>query len=316
MSSRAPLRALLFRAAYNVPVTLGLERAIFAAHGLDLTIGYTRGSIMVADRLLSGDADVGVLSADDVIYGVESRGADLFMFMGLHAGILTLMARPEVRTAAETVGRRLGVDDPASGFALVAHRILQAAGVPRTAYETVPAGGHEHRARALLDGAIDVALLTPPFTLEALARGFTVLARARDHLPAYQASAGVTTRGWARDHPDTLVAYIRAYRESLDWTLAPDHRAAVIRQLAAEFDLTDERAAATYAALADPTDGLFRDARIDAAGVQTAVDLRVDAGLLPAGPRPIARYCDPSYLERASRPAAPGGRGSQGSAPA
>jgi len=300
MTPRIPLRALLFRAAYNVPVTLALERGIFAAHGLDLRIGYTRGSIMVTESLLSGDYDVGVLSADDVIYAVESRGADLFMFMGLHAGILTLMARPEIRTARDVAGRRLGVVDPASGFALVAHRILQAAGVSRTQYETVPAGGHEHRARALLEGTIDAALLTPPFTLEALARGFTVLARARDYLPAYQASATVTTRRWARDHEDTVVAYIRAYRESLDWTLAPENRAAVTRHLAAEFDLTADGVAATIAALADPADGLFRDARIDVAGVQTALDLRTEAGLLaPSASRPLARYFDPSYLERA-----------------
>jgi ABC-type nitrate/sulfonate/bicarbonate transport system substrate-binding protein len=295
-----PLRAILFRAAYNVPVTLGLERGVFAAHGLDLTIDYTRGSIMVTESLLSGAHDMGVLSADDVIYAVESRGADIFMFMGLNAGILTLMARPDIRTAADVAGRRLGVDDPASGFALVAHRILQAGGVSRTQYETVPAGGHEHRARALLEGTIDVALLTPPFTLEALARGFTVLGRGRDHLPAYQASATVTTRRWARDHADVMVAYIRAHRESLDWTLARENRAAVSRHLAAEFGLTDEQAAATFAALTDPADGLFPDARVDVAGVQTALSLRTEAGLLAPASRPLTRYYDLSYHERAS----------------
>ncbi len=299
--ARIPLRAILFRAAYNVPVTLGLERGVFARHRLDLSIDYTRGSIMVTESLLSGAHDIGVLSADDVIYVVESRGADLFMFMGLNAGILTLIARPDIRTPADVIGRRLGVDDPASGFALVAHRMLQAAGVPRDQYEIVPTGGHEHRARALLDGAIDVALLTPPFTLDALARGFTVLGRGRDHLGAYQASAGVTTRRWARDHDDTLVAYIRAHRESLDWTLAPENRPAVTRHLAAEFGLTPERASATYAALADPADGLFPEARVDVAGVETALSLRTEAGLLPPESRPLTRYYDTSYHDRASQ---------------
>jgi ABC-type nitrate/sulfonate/bicarbonate transport system substrate-binding protein len=295
-----PLRAILFRAAYNVPVTLGLQRGVFAAHGLDLTVDYTRGSIMVTESLLSGAHDIGVLSADDVIYVVESRGADVFMFMGLNAGILTLMARPDIRTAADAVGRRLGVDDPASGFALVAHRILQAGGVSRDRYETVPAGGHEHRARALLEGTIDVALLTPPFTLEALARGFTVLGRGRDHLPAYQASATVTTRRWAHGHADTVIAYIRAHRESLDWTLDAQNRAVVTEHLAAEFGLAAEHAEATYAALTDPSDGLFPDARVDVAGVQTALSLRTEAGLLAPGPRPLTRYYDLTYHEQAS----------------
>jgi ABC-type nitrate/sulfonate/bicarbonate transport system substrate-binding protein len=237
------MRALFFRAAYNLPVTLGVARGLYARHGLDLEIAYTRGSTMVTEGLLSGRYDLGVLSADDIVYEVETHGADLFMFMGLHAGILTLVARPGIATLRDVAGKRLGVDDPASGFALVAHKILQTSGVTRDAYETVSAGGHEHRARALLDGGIDVALLTPPFTLSALARGCTALARARDHLPAYQASCGVATRGWARAHDATLVAYISAYRESLAFALDPAHRAEAASHLAAEFGRDDVRRA-------------------------------------------------------------------------
>jgi ABC-type nitrate/sulfonate/bicarbonate transport system substrate-binding protein len=297
------LRLSLFRAAYNLPVTLGLARGVFARHGLAVDIEYTRGSKMVTDGLLAGDYDLGVLSADDVVYEVETHGADLFMFMGLHGGILSLVARPGIHEARDLVGARLGVDDPASGFALVAHRILQRMHVGRGDYETVPAGGHEHRARALLDGKIDLALLTPPFTLEALARGFTVLARGRDHLPTYQASCGVATRRWARAHGADLVAYIRAYRESLAWTLAPGGRAASIAHLAEQFRLAPEAAAATYDALADPADGLAPDARVDEAGVQTVLDLRVEAGLLAAPARAPGHYLDTSYHERASRAA-------------
>src|SRR5262245_47652068 len=117
------LRAILFRAAYNLPVTLGRAHGIFARHGLMLTVDYTRGSRMTAEGLRSGAYDLGVLAADDVVYEVEHHGADLFVFMGLHAGMLTLIARPEIRTVRDVAGRQLGVDDPKSGYALVAHRI-------------------------------------------------------------------------------------------------------------------------------------------------------------------------------------------------
>jgi ABC-type nitrate/sulfonate/bicarbonate transport system substrate-binding protein len=303
-SALTRVRALLFRAAYNLPVTLGLARGLFARRGLAVEIAYTRGSQMVTHGLLAGDYDLGVLAADDVIYEVETHDADLFMFMGLHAGILTLVARPDIRTCRDVAGRRLGVDELASGFALVARRILHAAGVNHTEYETVAAGGHEHRARALLDGTIDVALLTPPFTVEAATRGFTTLARARDYLPVYQASCGVATRRWARAHEATLVAYITAYRESVGWALAPEHQAEATSHLAEQFGLSERQAALTYAALADPGDGLFRDAAVDLAGVQTVLDLRSDAGLLPARPRALVRYVDLRYFEQSSPPGA------------
>lgn len=293
------LTLMLFRAAYNLPVTAGRTLGIFAKHGLELDVRYTRGSKMLSDALLDGRCDLGVLSADDVVYEVETRRADLFMFMGLHGGILSLIARPGVRTARELAGGRLGVDDPASGFALVAHKILNVLGLPRAQYETLSIGGHELRARALLDGKIDAALLTPPFTLELLARGFTSLARARDHVPKYQASCGVTTRRWAGEHAGALVAYIRANRESLQWVLSPANRAAAIAHLAGEFGLEQELAAPTYDALADPSDGLFTDTALDVAGIQAVLDLRVEARLLTAPPPDPSKYYDASYFRQA-----------------
>lgn len=290
------LKLILFRAAYNLPVTLGVERGVFARHGLDLDIAYTQGSLMTSEALLGGEREVGVLAADDVVYEVERRGADLFIFMGLNPGILTLMARPDIETARDLAGGRLGVDDPASGFALVAHRILKGMGLSQDQYETVASGGHEPRARALREGRIDMALVTPPFSLDLARRGLRTLARARDYLPRYQGSCGVTTRRWARENSDALVAYIRAYRESLKWVYDPANRAAAVAHLAQEFGLTPELAAPTFDALADPADGLFPEAAIDVPGIEAVLALRVEAGLLKAPPPDPAKYYDASYL--------------------
>jgi ABC-type nitrate/sulfonate/bicarbonate transport system substrate-binding protein len=288
---------MLFRAAYNLPVTLGMERGVFARHGLELDLAYTRGSSMTTDSLLSGERDVGVLAADDVVYEVERRGADLFAFLGLNAGILTLMARPGISSARELVGGKLGVDDPASGFALVAHRILRGMGLSATDYETVASGGHEPRAQALREGKIDAALVTPPFSLALAAQGACTLARARDHLPRYLGSCAVTTRRWASTSGERLRAYARAYRESLAWVLEPANRPAAVGHLARAFSLERRLAEQTFDALADPDDGLFRDSRIDVAGIETVLDLRMEAGLLgPQRPDP-SRYYETRYLE-------------------
>src|SRR3954452_6212396 len=139
---------MLFRAAYNLPVTLGMERGVFARHGLDIDLAYTRGSLMTTESLLSGEREVGVLAADDVVYEVERRGADLFIFLGLNGGILRLMARPGISDARQLVGGKLGVDDPASGFALVAHKLLRGMGLSQADYQTVACGGAEARAPA------------------------------------------------------------------------------------------------------------------------------------------------------------------------
>jgi ABC-type nitrate/sulfonate/bicarbonate transport system substrate-binding protein len=223
VSARAPrrLKVIYFRAAYNLPITLGLEHGVFARHGLDLEITYTLGSRMSCAALVSGAQDLGALALDDVVDAVEKRNADLFAFMGYNSGTIELMARPGIQSARDLTGRTLGVDDPASGFAFVAHKILQGMGLRRDAYETVPSGGHHHRAQALKEGKIDAAMIAPPFSVELTTLGFITLGCPLDHLPRYQGSVGVTTRRWAATNSATLVTYIRAYRESLQWTLDP-----------------------------------------------------------------------------------------------
>src|SRR5215475_14866743 len=148
MSARAPrhLKVIYFRAAYNLPITLGLEQGVFARHGLDLEITYTRGSRMTCASLVSGAQDLGALALDDVVDAVEQCHADLFAFMGYNSGTIQLMARPGIQSARDLAGKTLGVDDPDSGFAFVAHKILQGMGLRREEYETVPSGGHQHRA--------------------------------------------------------------------------------------------------------------------------------------------------------------------------
>lgn len=284
------LRVIFFRAAYNLPVTAGIARGVFAKHGLELEIVYTRGSQMTCASLLNGDCDIGVLAADDVVYEVQAHGSDLFMFLGLHGGILQLIARPEIKAARQLAGRKLGVDDPASGFALVAHKILATLGLRPSDYETVSMGGQEFRARALAEGKIDFSLSTPPFSLELMARGFNLLARAHDYLPRYQASCAVATRRWASRNADAMAAYARAYRESLAWTLDPANREPAIAYLASEFGLKAELAESTYAALVDRSDGLFPDAHIDVPGIGTVLALRVQAGLLPDPPPDPSKY--------------------------
>ena len=291
---------MLFGTGSNVVVTAGLGEGVFARHGLTLDIAYTQGSEMLCETLRTGGCDIGVLAADDVVYEVERRGLDFFLFMGIHAGLLSLMARPGIARLTDLAGARFGVDDTASGFVLLAQRILRDHGVLDGAYELVKAKGMNLRAQALQDGVIDAALLSPPFTLRLLDRGFRELARVSDSYPRYQAGCWVTTRTWADRHQAELETFVRAYLESLDWTLDRGHREQAAAYLTQEFHLEPDLARRTYDAIVDPAGGLFPGAAIDVPGIQVVIDMRVEAGLLPVPAPPATKYFDDRYLRRAA----------------
>src|SRR5262245_41006025 len=115
----------------------------------------------------------------------------------------------------------------------------------------------------------------------------------------HDVSSALTTLDWPHRPARLFMAYVHANLHNLHWTLAPENRRSAIEHLAAEFALSPDDAEATYTVLVDPRDGLFPDLRIEAAGLQTVVDLRVEFGLLD-GPRPLDRYLDTRYLEAAT----------------
>jgi len=292
------LNLMLFGTGSNVVVTAGVARGVFSRHGLALDIKYTQGSEMLCETLRTGGCDIGVLAADDVVYEVERRGLDFFLFMGIHAGLLSLMVRPEIGTLADLAGRRFGVDDTASGFVLLARHILRDQGLAEGAYTLVKAKGMNLRADALASGVIDAALLSPPFTLQLQDRGLRELARVHDFFPRYQAGCWVTTRAWAAKHEAELTTFVRAYLESLAWTLDRRNREEGAGYLAQEFKLDLDLARRTYDLLADADGGgLFRGAAIDPKGIEVVIDMRVKAGLLPSPPPPASKYYDARYLE-------------------
>jgi len=112
----------------------------------------------------------------------------------------------------------------------------------------------------------------------------------------------VTTRAWTAKHEAELTTFVRAYLESLAWTLDRRNREEGAGYLAQEFKLDLDLARRTYDLLADADGGgLFRGAAIDPKGIEVVIDMRVKAGLLPSPPPPASKYYDARYLERARR---------------
>ncbi|MFQ5693005.1 MAG: ABC transporter substrate-binding protein [Nitrospinota bacterium] len=306
MASLALIRLIQFRAGYNLPVHAAVERGYFARHGLRVEASYTPSSAYLVEGLKSGEFDVGHTSADDIIAEVEDRtpatagGSDLFLFMGLHSGLLSLVGAPGVRDAASLRGASLAVDARTTGFVFILERLLRSNGLGPEDYELVEVGGWESRFRALLEGGASATLLTEPFLGDALAAGCRLLARGEEAVPVYQATCGAARRAWARRRADDLVRYIRAYREATRWCLDPANRRACLDLLGEKGGIEGPAAERTLDALLDPRRGLYPDAKLNLPGVAAALDLRAEMGHLSRPVPPPEKYVDLTYYQRAA----------------
>lgn len=294
------IKLLQFRAAYNLPVHAGIETGIFVRHALTLETAYTPGSLYISQALKEGRCDIGHTGADDIIADVENDdSSDLFIFMGLHSGLFSLVGAPDITSIKSLLGRSIGVDAKTSGFALVLERMLHARGFARDDYQLIEVGGWESRYLALLEGKITATLLTEPFVENALRAGCNLLARDFEMIPSYQGTCGAASRRWAAEHPDRLVRYIRAYVEATQWCFESQNRQSCLDILARHNEIGGLAAEDTLDALLDPEHGLYPKAALNLSGVTAALELRAELGYLARSIPPVEKYVDLSYYQKA-----------------
>lgn len=297
------LRLIQFRAGYNLPVHVGREKGIFERHGLEIDFVYTPGSLYLAEALRKGEFDIGHTGADDVIADVEAYGggpSGLFLFMGLHSGLLSLIGAPGMNTVESLRGKTLAVDAHASGFVFILEKLLRSKGFTAIDYNFVEVGGWEKRYEALLDGKFSGTLLTEPFIGNALARGCHLLARGDEIVPCYQATGGAAKRSWAEQHRDALVSYIRATIEATQWCFEPNNRSQAIDLLRKHSGIEGQAADNTLDALLDPDYGVYPAAELNLPGVEAALELRAEMGFINRPVPPVEKYVDMSYYREAA----------------
>lgn len=305
----APLQVIVFPGGFNWPLWAGLEKGLFARQGLDVKLTPTPSSVFQLQNLIEGKFDVGMTAFDNVVAYQEGQGEapvsvppDLFVFMGGDNGFLRLVVVPEVKSYADLRGRELSVDALTTGYSFVLQRMLKLGGLKESDYSLVRAGGVLQRWEALREKKHAGTMLITPFEILAEAAGFHRLGNAVDALGRYQGLVGTARRAWARENPDKLVGFIRAYRAAVAWLYEPANQAEALQILQTNVrGMSSEVAAKTYDVLLGPAGGFQRDAALDLEGARTVLTLRSEYGRPRKELIDPARYVDLSYYERASR---------------
>jgi ABC-type nitrate/sulfonate/bicarbonate transport system substrate-binding protein len=305
----ANLRVSFFGVASNLPVWSGIEKGFFARQNLNVTTEITPNSIEQFQRLISGDIDIAITAMDNVVAYDEGQGApdvhspgDFVAFMGGDSGQLTLWARPDIRSYADLKGTTLAVDAVQTGYTFVLRRMLETVGLNDGDYKLEAAGGTPKRYAALTSSAqYGAAILTPPFDLEADAKGCHKLATAADIVGRYQAYTGVARRAWIEKNSDVLVRYIRGYLAALHWIYEAKNKTETIAILTGQGKVPKEIASLVYAEVIDRANGIVPNGAIDIAGVRTVLELRSHYAEPKKTLKDPLKYVDEKYYREALR---------------
>jgi ABC-type nitrate/sulfonate/bicarbonate transport system substrate-binding protein len=301
-AQETPLRVNVFPGSQNLAIFIGLERGIFAKHGLKIDLQNTPNSDAQRAGLAEGKFEVAHAGIDNAVAMVETAGRDTVIVMGGDASMNEFMVRPEINSVADMRGKVLAVDAPNTAYALVAKKILKNNGlIEGRDYTVRPVGGTLQRSQAIAaDPELGGGMVNLPFSIMIREKGLKSLGRQRDFIGAYQATGAFVMRPWAQANAEVLERYLAAYVESLRVAMDPANRAEAAAVLAKRLKLDPKVAEQTIEQLMIPGFGLAPDARFDMEGFRTVLALRAEIeGQWGGKPPAPEKYLDFSYYDRA-----------------
>jgi ABC-type nitrate/sulfonate/bicarbonate transport system substrate-binding protein len=253
------------------PYVVAEDQDLFAVAGLDVISTRTRSSGEQLAGLVDGGIDVAITSMDNVFVWNQS-GADLRVVAQVESTILlTVFGRSGIESMSQLEGGQFAVDAAANGFALIARRLLNDAGVEASFVEV---GGVKERLDALAAGDVDGTLLGSPFDQLAEREGLVALVSANAALPTLGGQGVVVRAQRSAEEQKALTTYLKVLNRAIVYT---NH-------------ITDSEGIALFArngfdgrAASDAWRTRPRSLTVNPESFNLLESLRAGFGLLPAG---------------------------------
>jgi NitT/TauT family transport system substrate-binding protein len=201
--------------ATNSVLWVARDKGIFQRHGLDVRLIYVAG-VRSLQALLANEVEL-VSVAGSTAVQANLAGADTVIVGGISNSVLMwLVVAPGITTAAGLRNNRLAVTRFGSLSDFMARTYLRRAGLtPDRDVALIQTGGYPESVAALQAGAIQAAMLSPPYHKIAMKRlGFRELVDLSQSMK-YQSNALVTLRRFAQTQPATLTAFLQSYVEAV-----------------------------------------------------------------------------------------------------
>jgi ABC-type nitrate/sulfonate/bicarbonate transport system substrate-binding protein len=296
-----PLHVNTFPTARSLPFYVGVDKGIFAKHGLKVELEFTPSSKRQRDGLASGKVDIVHSAVDNAVAMVEVAKVDVVIVSGGDSGTNEFYVQNYVNDFADIRGHAVVVDATNTAYALQAKKILLKHGLKDGVdYKLNPVGNGSFRFKALKeDNNNAAAIMNLPYSLQAQAFGMKSMGRTIDMLGPYQAGGAFVLRSWARAHADTLEQYIAAFVEALRWSLDNANRSEAVAMLVDKLKLPKDIAEKSYDLMSDPSFGFAPDAKFNMEGFKNVLAMRAE---IEGGPvLDPTRLIDLSYYERAMK---------------
>lgn len=192
------------------------EAGLFKKYNLDHSLVFIASSSIVTAALLGGDPDMTMTGGVGNVIAF-ARGSTDIVYVGSAKNMMTqnIIAGGNLKRPEDLKGKRIAVSRIGSNSHYFTIQALRRHGLePNRDYTFLQSGGDPESLTALLTGNIEVACLTPPTDVQALARGYHYVIYGPDLKIPYAATSFVTKRSTIARRPQVMMQYMRAMGEA------------------------------------------------------------------------------------------------------
>jgi NitT/TauT family transport system substrate-binding protein len=202
--------------ALHSAVWVAEQKGLFRKHGINAEVIVTgQGGAAGISALLANDIQM-ASSAGDVLVNAALRGGDTVMIAGVvNKGLQRLIAKPDIKTAADLKGKRIGVTRIGAVSHSVLLMMLQRWNMSPNDVRVMQVGSSPAMLASLDKGGIEAAVVTVPSMFVAEDRGYRVLLDMADTDIYYLHTMMATTGSYIKANRDKVLRFLKGYLEGI-----------------------------------------------------------------------------------------------------
>ena len=229
------------------PVFIGINKGFFTAENLKIDIVYVQSSANLVQQLAAGSLDITMSTGlVDPIRAIAQKAPLGVVRLEVQAPPYALLAKSSIKDMKGLKGKLISLGGPKDITKIYVERMLAPSGVKPGEFDMVFAGATSARASALQAGAVDAAILLPPFNFHAVAAGFNELGLTIDFAPELPFSGTTVNRNWADNNKDVLHRILTAHLKSVAWFYDSKNRAEAVAMMAEASKIKTEDVEKSY----------------------------------------------------------------------
>lgn len=229
------------------PVFIGMKKNFFAEENLLVDITYVQSSANLVQQMAAGSLNITMSTGlVDPIRAIDQGAAVSIVRFEAQAPPYALVSKPAIKKLEDLKGKVISLGGAKDITRIYVERMLAPHGIKPGEFDMVFAGATAARASALLAGAVDAAILLPPFNFQAEAQGFNNLGLTIEYAPELPFSGTVVNTTWAGSHQDILKRILAAHSRSVEWFYDDKNRDEAIAVLTSVSSLKADDVAKAY----------------------------------------------------------------------